>query len=332
MSCTIKEIAQKANVSIATVSRALNNDPKVTEETRKRILAVSKGLNYEPNILARNFVKKKSNLLGLILPDITDEFFTEIIQGVDEITFKHGYFTIVVSSHKNRTLADSITTFSKNGLVGGIIILLSSMTKELKTQLKHIKIPFVLISGAVFKMGFDSVVIDNYQGAFNSTEYLINKKGFTRIAHITGPKDNDDANLRKKGFLDACNKNGVKVHKSHILEGDFSQEAGYKNFIRLFELSKKPQAIFAANDMMALGCFDAAKFLNLKIPEDVAVIGFDDIFVAQYLNPGLTTVRVQIEEVGRQAANLLINKLNREIKKIHQTIKVSANLIERGSC
>jgi len=329
---TIKQIANKANVSIATVSRALNNDIRVTDETREKVLRISKELNYKPNLAARNFVKKTSYTIGLILPDISDEFFTDIIRGVDEITYKNGYFTMVASSHKHRTLTDSIVAFSNSGLVGGVILLLSSVTVEIKNLLQQSKIPVVVIGGGKEEQGFDTVAIDNYQGAFTATEYLIRKKGFKKIAHITGPQENDDAFLRKKGFLDACKKYDVTVNKTFMIDGDFTRDSGYNGFIKLYGSSHKPEAIFAANDMMALGCYDAASYLNVRIPDDIALVGFDDIFVSQYLSPGLTTVRVQIEEVGRAAANILVDKLNGINGKQHPLVKISTELIIRSSC
>ncbi len=329
---TIKQIAKKANVSIATVSRALNNDARVTEETREKVLCISNELDYKPNLVARNFVKKTSYTIGLILPDISDEFFTDIIHGVDEITYKNGYFTMVASSHKHRTLTDSIVTFSNSGLVGGVILLMSEISDDLKSMLNHAKIPVVLIGGGEHDGDFDTVAIDNYQGAFNATEYLIKKKKFRKIAHITGPAENYDAFLRKKGFIDACKKNDVSINKSFIVEGNFTIDSGYHGFIQLYGLQEKPQAIFAANDMMALGCYDAANYFNVKIPDDISLIGFDDIFISKYINPSLTTVRVQIEEVGKAAATLLMERLNCSNGKSHSLIKIPTELIIRNSC
>jgi LacI family transcriptional regulator len=332
MTPTIKQIAIKANVSIATVSRALNNDVRVTDKTREKILQVSNDLNYKPNLVARNFVKKTSYAIGLILPDISDEFFTDIIRGVDEITYKNGYYTIVASSHRHHTLADSIATFSQTGLVGGVILLMSAMTDDLKNILDQAKIPVVLIGAGKQERDFDIVTIDNYQGAFNATEYLIKKKKFKKIAHITGPAENYDAYLRKKGFIDACKKNGVSINKSFIIDGNFTIDSGYHGFIQLYGLPEKPEAIFAANDMMALGCYDAANYFNVKIPDDISLIGFDDIFMSKYINPSLTTVRVQIEEVGKRAAGLLIERLNNPNGKAHSLIKIPTELIIRNSC
>lgn len=332
---TIKLIAQKANVSIATVSRVLNDDSRVTDETRQKVIHISNELNYKPNLIARNFVKKTSYSIGLILPDISDEFFTDIIRGVDEVTYKNGYYTMVASSHKHRTLTDSIEAFAHTGLVGGIILLMSSMTDEIKNILNITKIPVVLISGGKKKYEFDTVAIDNYQGAFDATEYLIKKMGFKKIAHINGPKENDDAYLRKKGFIDACKENGIITRKSFLIDGDFTKESGYDGFIKLYSLLDKPQAIFTANDMMALGCYDAANYLNINIPKDISLVGFDDIFVSHYLNPPLTTVRVQIEELGKAAASVLMTKLNGNNDnngKLHPMIKIPTKLIIRESC
>ncbi|HRP93686.1 MAG: LacI family DNA-binding transcriptional regulator [Ignavibacteriaceae bacterium] len=332
MTPTIKQIAKKANVSIATVSRALNDDVRVTDETKAKVLRISNELNYKPNLVARNFVKRTSYAIGLILPDISDEFFTDIIRGVDEITYKNGYYTMVASSHKHRTLADSITTFSQTGLVGGVILLMSTMTDDLINILNHTTIPVVIIGGGKQKHDFDTVSIDNYQGAFNATEYLIKKKKFKKIAHITGPAENYDAFLRKKGFTDACKKNGISINKSFIIDGNYTIDSGYHAFIQLYGLPEKPEAIFAANDMMALGCYDAANYFNVKIPDDIGLVGFDDIFMSKYINPSLTTVRVQIEEVGKVAAKLLIERLNNSNGKSHSSIKIPTELIIRNSC
>ena len=329
---TIKQIAKKANVSIATVSRALNNDVRVTEITREKVLRISNDLNYKPNLVARNFVKQTSYAIGLILPDISDEFFTDIIRGVDEITYKNGYYTMVASSHKHRTLAESITTFSQTGLVGGVILLMSAMTDDIKNILNYTRIPVILIGGGKDENEFDTVAIDNYEGAFNATEYLIKKKGFKKLAHITGPAENYDSFLRKKGFIDACKKNGVSINKSFIVDGNFTIDSGYHGFIQLYGLPDRPQAIFAANDMMALGCYDAANYFNVQIPEDISLIGFDDIFMSKYINPSLTTVRVQIEEVGKAAATRLIERLNKPNGKGHSLIKIPTELIIRNSC
>lgn len=330
---TIRKIAEKAKVSIATVSRALNNDPKVTEDTKKLILRIANELNYKPNIVARNFAKKTSNIIGLILPDITDEFFSELIKGVDEVTYQHNYFTMVISSHRYLQLENTLSSVLRNGLLGGLILLVPNISTSLKNILSQTKIPFVLISGGMNTTNYDVVSVDNYQGAYDITNYLIKKCGYTKIAHITGPVDNDDAKIRVKAFKDACFENDISIPKNFIVEGDFTRESGLKSGMELMSLKNKPEVIFAANDMMALGCYDAAFKKGLNIPDDIAVVGFDDIFVSQYLNPPLTTVRAQIEDEGKKAAELLIEKIKSKVSVNNQPkkIKIATELVIRNS-
>jgi DNA-binding LacI/PurR family transcriptional regulator len=330
MAATIKEIADRAGVSIATVSRALNNDVRVTQETRQLILKISEELKYKPNLLARSFAKKTSSIIGLVLPDLTDEFFTELIKGVDEVTFRHGYYTMVASSHKYRTLEESVLTFAKNGLVGGMVLLVSTLSKEIDEILAQSNIPVVLITGGSGNSGYDEVSIDNFHGAYDMTTYLIMKK-YKKIAHITGPADNDDSQLRKKGFIAACEAHGIRVNKSWIIGGDFSKDGGERACLKLLSQKVRPEVIFASNDMMALGCYDAMEKSGLKIPQHMAVAGFDDIFLSQYLSPSLSTVRVQIEEVGRKAADILISRMNGDKAKQKHHIKISTELVIRNS-
>jgi DNA-binding LacI/PurR family transcriptional regulator len=326
---TIKEIAAKAKVSIATVSRALNNDPRVAGETRKKILDLAKQLNYSPNILARNFVKKKTNILGMILPEISDEFFTEIIKGVDEVTYEKGYYTIIASSHKYESLEDEIITFIRNGLFSGLILLLSDLKPKLEAVLLESHIPVVLINSNTKVKNFDTIALDNYEGSYKMTKYLITGKKYSRLCYITGPQKNDDSFLRKEGFIDACKEYGVSFT---IEQGDFTKESGYKGCKKQLKSKNKPQVFVAANDMMAIGCYDFMRESGLRIPSDIGVVGFDDIFVAQYLTPPLTTIRVHIEEIGKSAADILIKRIKKEIMPAKLSIKASSELIIRDSC
>ncbi len=329
MAATVKEIAKKANVSVATVSRALNDDIKVKEETRDLILSVAKELNYTPNIIARNFVKQKSNLIGLILPEISDEFFTEIIKGVDEIIYDEGFYTIVTSSHKYESLEDEIITFIRSGLLSGLILLVSDLKAKLKSVLLESHIPVVLINSNPDIKKFDTISIDNYKSAYEMTKYLITKKKFLRLAHITGPSENDDSNFRKKGFVDACKKYGAEYS---IEVGDFTREGGLQACRNLLAQVNRPRAVFAANDMMAIGCYDQSRQSGLKIPDEIGVVGFDDIFVSQYLSPPLTTVRVHIEDIGKKAAELLIKRVKTENHSSPMNVKATSEIVLRNSC
>ncbi|MBK9096660.1 MAG: LacI family DNA-binding transcriptional regulator [bacterium] len=329
MAATIKEIAAEAKVSIATVSRALNNDPRVTKERRSQISRIAKRLEYRPNLLARNFARKKSNLVGLILPEISDEYFTEIIKGVDETVFSQNLFTLVASSHKYKSLENEIITLIKNSLISGLILLVSNLDEKLFSILSKSHLPVVVINSNNRFKKFDRVGIDNYQGSYSMTTYLINKKHYDFLAHITGPLDNDDAQLRRSGFIDACKKYKMKYI---IEEGDFSREGGFAACKNLLDRSKPPKVIFAANDMMAIGCYDYLKQSNIQIPREVGVVGFDDIFVSQYLTPPLTTVKVNIEEVGKKAAELLLRKMQSTNGIQSSVINIPTELVIRESC
>jgi LacI family transcriptional regulator len=329
MAPTIKEIAARAHVSIATVSRVINKDPRVTEETRVHILKIAEKLEYRPNILARNFAQKKSNLIGLILPEISDEYFTEVIKGVDEIAFSQNLYTIVASSHKYTSLEDEVVTFIRSGLLSGLILLVSYLDDELSSILSKSHLPVVIINSNSKNKKFDRIGIDDYYGSYSMTEYLIRKKHYVFLSHITGPLDNDDAGLRRNGFIDACKKYGAKYL---IEKGDFSREAGFNACKKLLNLKIRPQVVFAANDMMAIGCYDYIKQLKLQIPKDIAVVGFDDIFVSQYLNPPLTTVHVNIDEVGKRAAELLLNKIQSSNNILASVVHIPTELIIRESC
>lgn len=329
MAATIKEIAAKANVSIATVSRVINKDPRVTEETRAQILKIAEKLDYRPNILARSFAQKKSNLIGLILPEISDEYFTEIIKGVDEIAFSQNIYTIVASSHKYKSLEDEVITFIKNGLISGLILLASNLDDKLLSILSKSHLPVVLINSNYKIKKFDRIEVDDYKGAFLMTSHLIRKKQYEFLSHITGPLDNDDSQLRRNGFIDGCKKYKVKYI---IEEGDFSRDGGYNACKKIVKLSKRPQVIFAANDMMAIGCYDYLKQSHIQIPQEIGVVGFDDIFVSQYLNPPLTTVKINIEEVGKRAAELLMKKIQSTNGIQSSVINIPTELVIRESC
>ncbi|MCL4551281.1 MAG: LacI family transcriptional regulator [Bacteroidetes bacterium] len=331
MAPTIKQIAKLANVSIATVSRALTNDEKVKSETKELVLKAAKELNYKPNIIARNFVKGKSNIVGLILPDISDEFFSEIIRGVDETSYDHGYYTMVISSHKNRSLVESVHTLMSNGLVGGFIVLVPLMDEKIKEALMSERVPFVVIGGDDGVNEFDAVTTNNYQAAFNMVEFLVGK-GYKKIAHISGPTDNNDALKRRKGFLDACSKFSLEIKENWIIDGDFTMEGGAKAADKILNESEKPQVIFAANDMMALGCFKAIQSKGLIIPADIGVVGFDDILISEYANPALTTVRVNTDRIGKQAAERLIEKINGVECILNRKIEIESQLVVRNSC
>jgi LacI family transcriptional regulator len=179
---------------------------------------------------------------------------------------------------------------------------------------------------------FDVIAIDNYQGSFEMTSHLIQERHYEDIAYICGPVDNQDAIARKDGFIDAMKLNGIKLNKSRVLSGNFTKQSGTLACQTLLRSRKRPQAIIAANDMMALGCYSAINDSGLEIPKDIAVAGFDDIFVSHLMNPGLTTVKVHIDKVGKFAAKTLIERMESPVPIKTKCIKIATELVKRKSC
>lgn len=332
-SVTIKEVARRAGVSIATVSRALNNDPKVREETRKEILRLSNELNYKPNIMARNLVKQKTTTIGLIMPEMVDEFFTEIIRGVDEMAYARGYYTMVASTHSNRSIIETVVNFMGSGIVDGVILMAPSLEEPVKKILINKKTPIVLINAKLERERCDTISINNYSAASSMLEYLVNEKHYRKIAHISGPIDNNDAFQRQKAYVDCIEKYGLELNEGWIISGGFTIKGGEEACRQLLSLKNKPDVIFAANDMMALGCYRAAEKAGLRIPDDIAVCGFDNVAITQFLFPRLTTIDVPVLEMGRSAAELLLDRLTPGGKKLPaRHLEVPVKLVAGKSC
>ncbi|MGE5681100.1 MAG: LacI family DNA-binding transcriptional regulator, partial [Bacillota bacterium] len=307
-------------------------DNKVKPETRERILNLAKELNYEPNMLARNFVKKKSHIIGLVLPEVADEFFSEIIKGVDKIAYSGGYNTMIAGSHSERTLAESVNNFMKKGVVDGVIVMAPSVSDKIKEIISNGNVPAVIINSKRENINCDTIGIDNFQGAYSMVDYLIKNRGYTKIAHIAGPQSNIDAIQRKRAYRKALEDSGLKVKEDWIIASDFTISGGELACRRLLSLLEKPEVIFAANDMMAIGCYNAIASFGLKIPDDIGVVGFDDIFVSQFLCPRLTTIHVPISELGKNAASLLLGRINNNENPEYQHIRVSTGLVIGNSC
>lgn len=332
MSVNIHEIAKQAGFSIATVSRVMNNKGPVNERTRKKILQVVDTLDYRPHSIARSLSRKKTDTIGVILPELVDEFFMEIIHGIDEVAHESNRFILVSSSHSQRNDVETALEFMSSGRVDGVILMAPELQKEILDIFPKSKRPVVLLNCPVEAENIVSFSINNYQGAYSAVEHLINH-GYTKLGMIKGPEKNADAQARWLGFYDALKKHGLDLNSSHIIAGDFSMRSGYYGFTRLLNQKEKPDAIFAANDMTAVGIYEAASNTGLRIPQDIAVAGFDDIFLSRLLNPRLTTVHVPIMELGSSAMRYLIRMIEGDVD-INKSYKVelSTGLVVGGSC
>lgn len=331
MTVTIKEVAREAGVSVATVSRVLNNSGPVNETTKRRIRQVAETLRYSPNGAARSLITRRTSTLGVLLPDLYGEFFSEVIRGIDQAAQRNAYHLLVSSSHADRSEIEAALR-AMRGRVDGLIVMSPDIDAHgLEANLPG-DLPVVLLNCAVDGSGFDSLNTDNYGGAYEMVGHLLGH-GHRRIAMISGASKNYDANERRRGYRAALKNAGAEWRREWEIPGDFTKSAGYRAALQLLDLEQpRPNAIFAANDSMAIGAISALRERGVRVPEDIAVAGFDDIPIARYLSPPLSTVQVAISELGERATERVLSAvLNKNQHERHQET-LSTTLVVRRSC
>ncbi|AZR73766.1 hypothetical protein BBF96_10440 [Anoxybacter fermentans] len=330
MPVTINDIAKAANVSKATVSYVINNKPGVSEVTRQKILQIMKEMNYRPNAVARGLAGQKTEMLGLVIPDITDMFYADIIRGVENTANRFNYTLNLCTTHaepqKEKDVVDSFTS----GRVDGVILMTYHLNIDYIYELKKRGIPFVFIDCPIDDESIYSIIVDNEEGGYKATEYLI-KLGHKEIAFIHGSRDSWDNESRFKGYCRALKDYGLKFQEEFIKHGEFQKIGGYQVTKELLKLEKKPTAIFAANDQMALGALSAILEAGLKVPDDISIIGFDDIEAAALVDPPLTTISQPTAKMGQKAVELLMDLIRGEEPEPRK-ILLKTVLVERGSC
>ncbi len=332
MTVSIKDIAKKANVSIATVSRALNDHPGVKRETKEMILKIARELEYEPSGLIKSLVRKNNDVIGFVVPEIWGEFYTDIINGIDDVASLEGFHLIVASSHSKRNIVESLLNFMQESLVDGVILMLPSMNEQVKEIISNSTTPIVLITGKNEWGALNTVSIDNFQGTYSMTKFLVEQLGYERIAIVRGPDDNYDSNERLEGFFSAMLELGLTIRNEWIKSGNFDVRSGELACSRLLAMIDKPEVIFCFNDMMALGCYKHVNKLGLQIPDDIGIVGFDHILLSEIIHPSLTTVHVPKRELGSEATNILLRLIRNKNQNIEpQHIKISTGIVIGGS-
>jgi len=330
MSATIKEVAREAGVSVATVSRVFNQKGPIREETRQRILEVAGRLGYAPHAMARSLITKKTGTLGVLLPDLYGEFFSEVIRGVDLAARRDGYHILVSSSHSNRSEVEAVLRALRGRIDGLIVMSPEADARALEANLPG-TLPVVLLNCRVEGTAFDSINIDNYGGARAMVRHLA-ALGHRRIAHVKGAPGNNDALERLLGYRDGMEALDGRQSEDLEIEGDFTEEAGYRAGEAILRMRPRPTAVFSANDAMAVGVLSALQEAGLRVPDDIAVTGFDDIPVARFLTPTLTTVSLAIADLGDLAVQRLLQAMARgeDRERRHETLPTT--LVVRGSC
>ncbi|MFW6308812.1 MAG: LacI family DNA-binding transcriptional regulator [bacterium] len=330
MVVTINDIAQKANVSKATVSYVINDKDGVGKDTREKVLKIMEDMDYQPNSNARNLAGKQTNMLGLIIPDVTDMFFAEVIEGVENTANKLDYTLNLGTTHGEKEREELLVNDFSSGRVDGLILMTYHLEIDFIKQLKKRKIPFVFIGNPINEESIYTIVVDNKEAGYKGTEYLI-ELGHRKIAFIKGSHESWDAKERFKGFCQACKDYGININEEYIKEGEFIKEQGYEVTGELLTLDDPPSAIFAANDRRAIGVLNRAQEMGVKIPGDLSLLGVDDIEAAGHIVPPLTTIRQPTHEMGKKAVDILFDLVyDRTSRK--RKIMLSTELIKRQTC
>ncbi|MBP3985069.1 LacI family DNA-binding transcriptional regulator [Pseudoxanthomonas helianthi] len=304
---TIKDVAREADVSVATVSRALNGHDNVAEPVRKLVLETASRLRYQPHAAARSLSSRRTQTVGVVLPDLYGEFFSELIRGIDQVARAHRQH-LLVSSYHGHPEEQGAALRAMRGRVDGLLVLSPYADRPgFLTDNLPDSLPAVLINTQLPESGYPTLSIDNYRGATAMVEHLV-ESGHKRIAFIGGPADNFDARERARGYRDALARLLPK-QSPWELPGDFDEASGYEAGRKVLEAEVRPDAVFAANDMMALGCLYAFNQAGVRVPEDIALAGFDDIPLARFVHPPLTTMRVNIAELGGMAMGRLLQAI-----------------------
>lgn len=296
---TIRDVARRAEVSVATVSRALNGLDNVSEQTRNRVADAVRELGYVPHAGARSLSLSRSNAIGVVLPDLHGEFFSEIVRGMDREASRHGYLLLLSNLHGRKQQA-VMALQAMRGRVDGLVVMAPQFSEPELAQALPAGLPALLINTRTEQGGRPSIHLDNAAGTRAVVEHLV-QLGRKRIIHIGGPEGNIDAQERAHAFHIACANNGVH---GEVVAGDFDEASGVAAVEALLKNGGSFDAVFAANDNMAIGALQALRAAGLRVPQDVAVAGFDDIPLAKHL--GLTTVRVRIAELGERALGRLL--------------------------
>ena len=325
---TLRDVAREAGVSVATASRAINGLGNVTAPTRAAVMAAVKKLNFVPHSGARSLTRRKTDTVGVILPDLFGEFFSEIIRGIDLVAHESGMHLLLGNMHGS-THETAAAIAAMRGRVDGLLVMPPDLKPELLADYLDPALPTVLLNYDAGPLDLPFVAVDNYRGAYAMTEALLTA-GARQVVHIAGPKHNRDARDRQRGFVDAMTKI-AKERNPVILPGDFSEESGEKA-ARLFVEGQLPaDAVFAANDQMAVGLIAELARAGVSVPGDVMVAGFDDIPLARHLSPGLTTMQVNIDRLGSTGMMLLLRLLRGDALGAASATILTPNLIARGT-
>jgi LacI family transcriptional regulator, repressor for deo operon, udp, cdd, tsx, nupC, and nupG len=325
----MSDVAKQAKVSTATVSRVLRNPDAVKKETREKVLHVIEQLNYQPNVLARHLRTNKTNTILVVLPNLTNTVFSQVFGGIEKVANENDYRVLLRNFNDKE---DNHNGYFDNLLqkqVDGMILLTARLGEQQLVEMAK-KYPLVLTSEFIEGSKIPTVSIDNISSARAATKHLI-KLGHKRIAHISGPLEGLLGRHRLQGYEQAIRQHNLEYDSALIQVGDFSFQSGYNLMLKLMALERPPTAVFAANDEMAMGVIRATKEQGMRVPHDLAVVGFDNIYFSSIFDPALTTISQPLFEMGEKSMELLLAQIRQEYIKKKQHV-LDTKLIIRDSC
>lgn len=334
-SVTLIDVAKQAGVALVTASRALNGTGFVSDETRKKVVAAAKALGYSPNLSAKILKGGRPNLLGLAVSNLQSSVINEIISAVS-LAAKQAGLDLIIYNASTELGAPKQQDINRvlGGLCEGILLVLPTAQEGLLAEFESSSVPVVLINYWRNETRLPTVRGDNYEGSRAAVEHLIGL-GHSRIAFITGSSYTGQSQERQRGYQDALKQAGIRPVKSLVVQGDFTQSGGFEAAQQLLAQPKRPTAIFAANDAMAIGAMDALKERGLQIPGDVSVVGFDDSPASNHVYPRLTTVRQPLSDIGEQAVRLILQRIRGSSPAEggdDAPIELPSTLVIRDSC
>ncbi|MBT0087650.1 substrate-binding domain-containing protein [Vibrio alginolyticus] len=328
---TMKDIAKLAGVSTSTVSHVINKTRFVSEEISERVNNAAKELNYyAPSALARSLKVNRTKTIGMLVTTSTNPFFGEVVKGVERSCYQKGYSLILCNTEgDNERMRQSINTLLQKR-VDGLILMCSSLEGErIDVFERYPDIPVVVMDWGPMLFTSDKIQDNSLRGGYLAAKYLIDC-GHTEIGCITGPLIKHQAQIRYEGYKRAMNEAGLEFNANWIIESDFECDGGYQAFKKMAQRGALPSSIFVSNDMMAMGVINAANELGIKVPDDLSIIGYDDIHIAKFMSPSLTTIHQPKYRLGKAAVETLVRKLDEKSTEA-QVVQLEPTLVERKS-
>ncbi|QJT83367.1 transcriptional regulator RbsR [Kosakonia sp. MUSA4] len=327
---TMKDVARAAGVSTSTVSHVINKDRFVSDAVREKVETAIKTLNYAPSALARSLKINQTRTIGMLITASTNPFYSELVRGVERSCFERGYSLVLCNTEGDEQRMNSnLETLMQKRVDGLLLLCTETHQPSQEIMQRYPSIPTVMMDWAPFNGDSDLIQDNSLLGGDMATQYLINK-GFTRIACITGPLDKTPARLRLEGYREAMMRAGLTIREGDEIESDFEFGGGFDAMQALLAMSERPQAVFIGNDAMAVGAYQALYQAGLKIPQDMAIVGYDDIELARYMTPPLTTIHQPKDELGELAIDVLIHRIA-EPGLQQQRLQLTPILMVRGS-